>query len=69
MTLDEDFTISVNDLLECGFCATGQLRWFRTHGLDFKEHLARGTAASAFLATGDGLGERAVELVMERRRG
>lgn len=69
MKLDEDFIITVNDLLECGFCATGQLRWFRAYGLDFKEHLARGTAASVFLSTGDGLGERAVELMTERRGG
>lgn len=66
---DDDFLITVNDLIDCGFCATGQLRWFRSHQLDFREHLARGTPASTLLSTGDGLAEHAVAVLKERRRG
>lgn len=69
MTEEADFVLTVNDLIDCGFCATGQLRWFRSYGLDFKEHLARGTRASVVLATGDAMAIRAVELLRERHRG
>jgi len=69
MTDDADFILTVNDLIECGFCATGQMRWFRTHNIDFKEHLARGTRASVVLATEDAMAIRAVEILRERRRG
>ena len=61
--------ITAEELKAAGFCFTGQFKWFRQQGLDLKAHLAVGTIASVMLATGDGLGIRAVEMVRAKRNG
>ena len=65
--MTEDFIITARDLQAKGFCAPGARRWFHAHGLDFNDFLKNGIAASALLATNDGMAARAVELVRTDR--
>lgn len=69
MTSAQDFIVKAEELDKVGFCYTGQLAWFRRHGMDMKEHLEKGTPASLLLATGDGLAVRGVEMVKALRNG
>lgn len=59
--------ITMSELRACGMCSRGTKTWFEAHGLDFKAFLRDGIAAEELLATGDGLGIRAVVLVRSKR--
>lgn len=59
--------ITVNDARAAGHCARGMKAWFETHGLDFRAFLEEGIEEEEFLAKGDALAVRVVELAHERR--
>lgn len=64
MTLDEipeDLIITMSDIKNVGYCASGARRWFATHNLDFREMLKNGIPARIMYATNDGQGMRVVE--------
>lgn len=65
--MNEDFVITARELQANGFCAHGVKLWFAQYGLDFKDYVKNGIPASVLLATGDALGERAVESVRAYR--
>jgi DNA-binding LacI/PurR family transcriptional regulator len=64
-----DLTVTITDLARAGYCARGARRWFEGNGLDFRAFLKDGIPASALLATGDAMAERAVAKARERGRG
>lgn len=66
---DDDPIISAEQLRAVGFCFSGQMKWFRSQGLDARAHFARGTPQSVLAATGDGFALRAIELLKGRRDG
>ena len=40
---DDTSNITAREAIDCGFCRTGQQKFFRDHGLDFKKHIREGT--------------------------
>jgi hypothetical protein len=62
----ENLTITIDDVRVAGHCARGAKTWFDDYGLDFRDFLINGIAATKFLATGDGLAERIVRLKLDR---
>jgi hypothetical protein len=64
-----DLRITITDISRAGYCPSGARRWFDSYGLDFRAFLRDGISAGDFLATGDALAERVVQMKLERRRG
>ena len=58
--------VTINDVRAARLCAHGGREWFARHGLDWSAFLQDGIPDSVVLATGDALGERAVEAAHER---
>lgn len=52
----EDFIVTMSDVRKTGHCVLGIRRWAMAHGLNFRDFIDNGIAASAILATGDGVG-------------
>lgn len=59
----DDFVITLRELQATGFCTTGVKPWFNAHGLDFKDCARNGVKASVLIATGDAMGQTAVDRV------
>lgn len=58
--------ITIADIRKAGHCVSGAKRWFAAYGLDFRTFLKKGIPVEEFLATGDGLAEKVVELKRKR---
>ncbi len=58
--------ITINDTRLAGHCVSGVKAWFEDYGLDFRTFIREGISAEKFLATGDALAVRIVELKLER---
>ncbi len=61
--------ITINDVRLAGYCASGARRWFEAYSLDFRDFMANGISEERFLATGDAMAIRIVELMRERSNG
>lgn len=57
--------IRIKDIQNAGHCVRGARRWFEHYGFDFKDVLANGVPARAFLATGDGQAENVVRIKLQ----
>ncbi|WP_242137001.1 hypothetical protein [Sphingomonas sp. TREG-RG-20F-R18-01] len=53
--------ITIQNIRDAGYCATGAKRWFAAHNLDFRDFMKNGIAVGDFLATGDGLAQIVVD--------
>ena len=60
--------IKISDVRKAGHCTRGARRWFDAHGMDFKQFLSTGIDADEFIARGDSLAKRVVDLTKERQR-
>lgn len=69
MIVDDDFLVTVNDIRKTGHCTRGMRRWFEMMRLDFAAFLKNGIAASALLATGDGMAETVVARIRAQNNG
>ena len=58
--------ITMTDVRNAGHCAKGARSWFREHGLDFRAFLREGIDADTFVAKGDALAARVVEMKQKR---
>ena len=58
--------VTIQDLRDARYCLAGVRPWFRRHGLDWQDFLARGVEADRLRATGDALVEPVI-LVAEMR--
>ena len=61
--------IDINDARKAGFCVAGVRSWFHTHELNFADFLKNGIEEDIFLAQGDDLAQRVVDLKRERENG
>lgn len=59
--------VTINDVRKAGHCVRGAKDWFDRHGLDFRSFLRDGIDEAEFLAAGDALSRRIVD--MKRARG
>lgn len=67
LTLDEipeDLIITMTDIKNVGYCASGTRRWFTAHGLDFRDMVKNGIQARTLFGTNDAYGIRVVESKM-----
>lgn len=60
-------TITMNDVVKAGHCASGARRWFHDHGLDFHDFMKNGIPADLFISNGDALSEQVVRHTLKRR--
>lgn len=69
-----DFLVTVEHLHKLrnrkggGFCVRNSRIWAASHGLDFKDFVRNGVAASKLIATGDVLAEELVDVAREELR-
>lgn len=63
-----DMMITVADVRMANMCAPGFIQWFKDVGLEsrFREFIKTGLPADVILATGDGYGQKVVELKLAR---
>ena len=54
-------TITMDDVMNAGHCASGCRRWFHEHGLDFHAFMKEGVDAAAFVEAGDDIARQIVE--------
>lgn len=54
--------VTIDDVRAAGHCVRGAKDWFERHGLDFRAFLREGIDEAEFLAKGDGLATRVVEM-------
>lgn len=66
MDVPENLRITVTDTRLADHCVRGVKEWFEHYNLDFRDFLKNGIDAETFLATGDALAARIVELKLER---
>ena len=59
--------ITITDIRAAGHCVRGAKDWFDRHGLDFRDFLKRGIPEAEFLASGDAMAKRIVDLTRTRR--
>jgi hypothetical protein len=59
---DDDRRVTIDDVRAAGHCVRGAREWFDRHGLDFRSFLREGIDEAEFLASGDGLAARIVDL-------
>jgi hypothetical protein len=58
--------ITVQDIRTARYCLAGVRPWFRRHGLDWQDFLARGIDAATLRATGDALVEPVIRAAEDR---
>ena len=58
---EPDPIVTINDVRRAGYCPSGARRWAEMHGIDFRDFLKNGIAASRLLETGEPMAIRAVE--------
>ncbi|MFN3615206.1 MAG: hypothetical protein ACK4WC_11705 [Rubrimonas sp.] len=58
--------VTIEDLRRARYCLAGVRPWFRRHGFDWPEFLARGIAADRLRATGDALVEPVIRIAETR---
>ena len=61
--------VTVQDLRTSRYCLAGVRPWFRRHGLDWQDFLARGIAADRLRATHDALVEPVIRAAERREAG
>lgn len=61
--------IYITDIRAAGHCVRGTKDWFDRHGLDFRLFLKEGIEEEEFIAAGDALALRIVELKRSRQYG
>ena len=54
--------ITIQDVRDAGYCASGARRWFEGYGFDFRDFMSNGIDETAFLATGDAMAQRVVDV-------
>lgn len=57
--------ITIQDVRNAGYCASGARRWFESYGLDFMDFLHNGIEITRFLGTGDAMAQRVVDVKQE----
>lgn len=62
-----DDRITMDDIRAAGHCVRGVKEWFERHGLDFRLFLREGISEEEFLASGDSLARRIVDLKKARQ--
>lgn len=67
--MTEGANITIADVRYAGYCSSGARRWFKSYGLDFRDFVENGINEAAFLATGDALAQRVVDVKRERENG
>lgn len=67
--MNDDFTVTIDDVRGAGHCVRGAKQWFEGYGLDFREFLDAGMTASTLLATGDAYAIQVVEHARRRVEG
>lgn len=60
--------VTIQDLRDARYCLAGVRPWFRRHGLDWQDFLARGIEADRLRATGDALVEPVIRIAETRER-
>ena len=58
--------VTIQDIRDVGYCASGARRWFEAHGLDFRHFMGNGISAADLLATGDALADVVIRAKQER---
>lgn len=58
--------VTIQDLRDARYCLAGVRPWFRRHGLDWQDFLARGIEADQLRATGDALVEPVIQIAEMR---
>jgi hypothetical protein len=58
--------ITIQDIRDAGYCASGARRWFSEQGLDFRDFMQNGILIADFLATNDGMAALVVTRKLER---
>ncbi|ACM03956.1 Hypothetical Protein RSKD131_4096 [Cereibacter sphaeroides KD131] len=58
--------VTIQDLRDARYCLAGVRPWFRRHGLDWQDFLARGIEADRLRATGDALVEPVIRIAEMR---
>ncbi|WP_196776692.1 hypothetical protein [Cereibacter sphaeroides] len=58
--------MTIQDLRDARYCLAGVRPWFRRHGLDWQDFLARGIEADRLRATGDALVEPVIRIAEMR---
>ena len=61
--------VTIRDLRTARYCLAGVRPWFRRHGFDWQDFLARGIAADRLRATGDALVEPVIRAAERREAG
>ncbi len=54
--------ITIQDVRNARYCASGARTWFRSYGLDFRDFMENGITEERFLATGDAMAQRVVDM-------
>lgn len=58
--------VTIQDVRDAGYCASGARRWFESYGIDFRGFMENGVEAETLLATEDAMANRVVELKIAR---
>ena len=58
--------VTIRDLRDARYCLAGVRPWFRRHGLNWQDFLARGIEADRLRATGDALVEPVIRIAETR---
>lgn len=58
--------VTIQDLRDARYCLAGVRPWFRRHGLDWQDFLARGIEADRLRSTGDALVEPVIRIAEMR---
>ncbi|MGN5375792.1 hypothetical protein [Sphingomonas hankookensis] len=61
--------ITIQDVRDAGYCASGARRWFESYGFDFRDFMQNGIDQERFLATGDAMAQRVADLKADRANG
>lgn len=61
--------ITIQDVRDAGYCASGARRWFESYGFDFRDFMQNGIDQERFLATGDAMAQRVADLKAGRANG
>ena len=65
-TPEQPLRVTIQDLRAARYCLAGTRPWFRRHGLDWQDFLARGIEADRLRATGDALVEPVIRIAEMR---
>ena len=58
--------VTIQDLRDARYCLAGVRPWFRRHGLDWQDFLARGIETDRLRATGDALVDPVIRIAQLR---